>query len=171
MQIFGLTLLFLKLYCSLDCIINLTTETLSHINLSDNSHFKLKRTGKLFFFVESLNIPRHKNYKQKISPGYTYVSTSSVPFTSFSTFRNRSLLFAVPKKKPSKRRTNIRKTAWMKRFPKNYKRPMMLDMYDIVKYTDGTFTKSRTIHENWLNLPNTSLDGKHIFNREVRPSW
>ncbi|EAN33382.2 Ribosomal L32p family protein [Theileria parva strain Muguga] len=166
MQIFGL-LLFLKLYYSFDFMINLTTRSLSHINLTND--FKDKRTGKLIFFVESLNISRHQNSKKRINSCYTYVSVPS-PFISL-TYRNGTRLFAVPKKKPSKRRTKIRKTAWMKRFPKNYKPPMMLDMYDIVKYTSGTFTKSRTIHENWLNLPNTALDGKHVFNMEVRPSW
>lgn len=80
-------------------------------------------------------------------------------------------LYAVPKKKPSKRRTRIRKTAWMKRYPINWKRPMMLDMFDIVKYTDGTLTKARTTHQGWLNLPNTSLEGEHFLTKEVRPRW
>lgn len=82
-----------------------------------------------------------------------------------------SRLYAVPKKKPSRRRTRIRKTAWMKRYPNYSKKPMMLDMFDITKYTDGTFTKARSTHQNWLNLPNTSLEGEHILNKEIRPSW
>lgn len=100
----------------------------------------------------------------------TFVSGAFPLGVTAKTYRI-SPLYAVPKKKPSKRRTRIRKTAWMKRYPLNWKRPMMLDIFDVAKYTDGTLTKARTTHQSWLNLPNTSLEGDHFLTREIRRSW
>ncbi|AFZ80485.1 hypothetical protein BEWA_033380 [Theileria equi strain WA] len=59
----------------------------------------------------------------------------------------------------------------MKRYPNYSKKPIMLDIFDITKYTDGTLTKARSTHQSWLNLPNTSLDGEHVLNKEVQPNW
>ncbi|KAG6439914.1 Ribosomal L32p family protein [Babesia bovis T2Bo] len=129
----------------------------------------------MYISVRVPGISYHKNnvsaicLKSTITRVPTFIATR---YTYGNTIENRIFqLNAVPKKKPSKRRTRIRKTAWMKRFPNNWKRPMMLDILDITKYTDGTLTKSRTTRENWLNLPNTSLDGEHFLTREIRPTW
>ncbi|BAM38657.1 uncharacterized protein TOT_010000125 [Theileria orientalis strain Shintoku] len=140
--------LVFKLYFFYGLLVYFDHGRFANENITRNNHF----------FVESLVIPRQSCFVNNFHKPYTHS-------------RYDTGLYAVPKKKPSRRRTRIRKTAWMKRFPKNYKKPMMLDMFDIIKYTDGTFTKARTIHQNWLNLPNTRLDGKHVFNKEVRPSW
>ncbi|ORM40319.1 uncharacterized protein BXIN_1891 [Babesia sp. Xinjiang] len=111
--------------------------------------------------AQCLKAPR-ASISSFISSTHTQWMDSLVRYRTFP-------LYAVPKKKPSKRRTRIRKTAWMKRLPLNWKQPMMLDIFDVTKYTDGTLTKSRTTHQNWLNLPDTSLEGEHFLTREIRP--
>lgn len=70
-------------------------------------------------------------------------------------------LYAVPKKKPSKRRTRIRKTAWMKRYPINWKRvcfPRAPAYHPFVAH-DARYVRHCQIHRRY------SYEGKNYTSR------